>query len=410
MLQFGAVKSAMYLWVNGRKVGYSQGSKTPAEWDITEFLHDGENLIAVEVYRWSDGTYLECQDFWRISGIEREVLLYALPQLYIRDFFVKGNLDNDYKNGILDVAIDLNLIEYINTEFNKLSLRLWENNEEILKIEKPIASQLHIREIISNPKKWTAETPNLYKCTIDLVKKDKIIHTAECSIGFRRVEIRNGQFLINGKAVTLKGVNRHEHDPVTGHVISEESMLEDIKLLKLSNINAVRCSHYPNHQLWYELCDQYGLYVIDEANIESHGMGYDPDVTLGNNPDWIDAHLDRVMRMAERSKNHPSIVIWSLGNEAGDGICFTECYKWLKHFDPSRPIHYERAKLGENTDIFCPMYPTIDYLEKYATEKQEMPLIMCEYSHAMGNSTGNLKDYWFVIEKHSQLQGGFIWD
>jgi beta-galactosidase len=409
-LEFGAVKSAMYLWINGHKVGYSQGSKTPAEWDITEFVQAGENLIAVEVYRWSDGTYLECQDFWRISGIKRDVFLYALPEVHIRDFFIIGNLDNDFRNGILDVSIDLDIHLQKENEDYKISFQLWDEDVQIFEKKLSISENINFQKEIENPKKWTAEIPDLYKCIIDLVRKDNVIHKAECSVGFRRVEIKNGQFLINGKAVTLKGVNRHEHDPKTGHVISEESMLQDIKLMKLFNINAVRNSHYPNHQLWYELCNKYGLYVIDEANIESHGMGYDPDVTLGNNHDWINAHLDRVIRMAERSKNHPSIVIWSLGNEAGDGICFTDCYNWLKQRDPSRPIHYERALLGENTDIFCPMYPPISYLEKYASSQQEKPLIMCEYAHAMGNSTGNLQDYWNVIEKHPQLQGGFIWD
>jgi beta-galactosidase len=409
-LEFGAVKSAMYLWINGHKVGYSQGSKTPAEWDITDFVQQGENQIAVEVYRWSDGSYLECQDFWRISGIKRDVFLYALPDVHVRDFFVNGDLENDYQKGILDVSINLEIPQKNKKEDYKISIQLWNDKNKIYDNLMPISEKINFQEEIKSPRKWTAETPDLYQCKIELRRNDIAIQTVQCPVGFRRVEIKKGLFLINGKAVTLKGVNRHEHDPKTGHVISEESMIEDIKLMKLFNINAVRCSHYPNHQLWYELCDKYGLYVIDEANIESHGMGYDPAVTLGNNQDWIDAHLDRVIRMAERSKNHPSIVIWSLGNEAGDGVCFTECYKWLNQFDPSRPIHYERAEMGDNSDIFCPMYPPISYLEKYASKKQDKPLIMCEYAHAMGNSTGNLQDYWDVIEEYPQLQGGFIWD
>lgn len=409
-LEFGAVKSAMYLWINGNKIGYSQGSKTPAEWEITDHVIPGENLIAVEVYRWSDGSYLECQDFWRISGIKRDVFLYSLPQVHVKDFFVQGDLTTDYQNGIFDVSIDFNIPEAITNSVYNVSVSLLKKDEIILKESIPFQESIKFIKEIDYPKKWTAETPNLYECRIDLLNGDTTIHTAICSVGFRRVEIKNGLFLINGKAITLKGVNRHEHDHKTGHVISEESMIEDIKLMKLFNINAVRCSHYPNHQLWYELCNKYGMYVIDEANIESHGMGYDPDVTLGNNPDWIEAHVDRVQRMVGRSKNHPCVVIWSLGNEAGDGICFTECYKWVKQFDPSRPIHYERAELGSNTDIFCPMYTPISYLEKYASNKQNKPLIMCEYAHSMGNSTGNLQDYWDVIEKHAQLQGGFIWD
>ncbi|HPR18642.1 MAG TPA: glycoside hydrolase family 2 TIM barrel-domain containing protein [Candidatus Cloacimonadota bacterium] len=377
---------------------------------MTPYLRAGENSMALQVWRWSDGSYLECQDFWRISGIERDVFLYAVPQIHIRDFFVNATLKDDYQTGLLQVSVDLDLPPKSSTTDLKLTVQLWKENAFIFEKSLPASKKISFQNEIKSPAKWTAETPNMYLCRIKLWQNETAIQTAHCQVGFRRVEIRNGQLLINSKAVTIKGVNRHEHDPQTGHAVSEESMLQDIKMMKLFNINAVRCSHYPNHQLWYELCDKYGLYVIDEANIESHGMGYAPDTTLGNQPEWIPAHLDRVHRMTERSKNHPSVIVHSLGNEAGDGICFTECYKWLKQRDPSRPIQYERALLGSNTDIYCPMYASIQHLKNYVSKPQERPLIMCEYAHAMGNSTGNLQDYWDVIEKHPQLQGGFIWD
>jgi len=334
-LHFGAVRSAFYVWINGKFVGYSQGSKTPAEFNVTKFLRKGKNSIAVEVYRWSDGSYLEDQDFWRLSGIERDVFLYSTPNVHIRDFFAIPDLDENYINGIFKLEVKL--------------------------------------------KNYLAEE-------------------------------KNGQLLLNGVPIYIKGVNRHEHDPVKGHVISVESMIKDIKLMKRFNINAVRTSHYPNDPRWYELCDKYGIYVVDEANIESHGMGYRPDRTLGNNPLWKKAHLDRTIRMVERDKNHPSIIIWSLGNEAGDGVNFEATYNWIKKRDPSRPIMYERAELGPHTDIYDPMYARIEHLVKYANKPRKRPLIMCEYAHAMGNSVGNLKDYWDVIYRYPQLQGGFIWD
>jgi len=408
-VHFGAVKSAMYIWVNGEKVGYSQGSKTPAEWNITKYLQVGDNTLAVEIYRWSDGSYLECQDFWRISGIKRDVFLYALPKIHISDFWVKANLDDEFTDGILEIDLEINNVSESETNLS-LEIELLYAQNIILSETIPVEKVVRYSQIIPNVTHWTAETPNLYQTRISLLKGNEKIHEVISNIGFRNVQIVDGLLKVNGKAVTLKGVNRHEHDPKTGHVISEESMITDIKLMKQFNINSVRNSHYPTAQRWYELCDEYGLYVIDEANIESHGMGYDPDITLGNNPDWIDAHLDRVKRMVERSKNHSSIIIWSMGNEAGDGICFTECYKWIKQRDPSRPIHYERAENGDNTDIYCPMYSAIKHLEDYGRLQQKKPLIMCEYTHAMGNSNGNLQDYWDVIEKYEQLQGGFIWD
>ena len=419
-LQFGAVKSAMYVWVNGQKVGYSQGSKTPAEWDITEYLKEGNNTLAVEVYRWSDGSYLECQDFWRISGIERDVFLYSTPNVRIRDFFVKTNLDAQYKNSQLSVEVDLqNHFEKLRSGQYELTMKLLDDEErpvvtesKVAKINRKAELRMVFDHLIENPRKWTAETPNLY--TLLFILKDSEGNTAEVitsKIGFRKVEIKDAVFYVNGVAVLIKGVNRHEHDQYTGHVISEEAMIKEISLMKQFNINAVRTSHYPHDERFYELCDKYGLYVTDEANIESHGMYYGK-YSLAKNPAWTAAHVDRNMRMVERDKNHPCVIVWSMGNEAGDGEVFTEVYSQIKQRDPSRPIHYERAIMGDNTDIYCPQYPGVKYLEKWASEKQTKPMIISEYSHAMGNSNGNLVDLWEVIykEENTQLQGGYIWD
>ncbi len=414
-IQFGDVKSAFYLWINGKYVGYSVGSKVPAEWEITDFIKKGENTIAVQVYRWSSGSYLECQDFWRISGIERDVFLYWVPQVYIRDFFCHADLINNYTDGLLKLDIDFSFPGKEIPGYEAAIKLIDKNNNDIFNQTKSVivnrAGQglVHIEKEIKNPEKWTAETPNLYTLLISLERDGEIGETVKHKIGFRTSEIKNGLLLINGKAVLVKGVNRHEHDPVTGHVISKVSMLKDITLMKQNNINTVRTCHYPDDPYWYELCDEFGLYVIDEANIESHGMGYG-ERSLAKNPDWKEAHLDRVKRMVERDKNHPSVIIWSMGNEAGDGINFTACYRWIHLRDSSRPVHYERALLGPNTDIYCPMYPSIGYLESYAKKPETRPLIMCEYAHAMGNSTGNLQDYWDVIEKYDPLQGGSIWD
>ncbi|MBU2649804.1 MAG: DUF4981 domain-containing protein [Bacteroidetes bacterium] len=418
-LFFGAVKSAFYLYINGRYIGYSQGSKTPAEFDITPYILPGENLLALEVYRWSAGSWLECQDFWRISGIERDVMLLALPKLRISDVFVHANLINDFKDGHLNVEMNILNNTGSKTRDSKIVCNLYDKNGEtpLLTLEKEFTlagnqeTEINLEGKISGVHSWTAETPNLYFLEIKLFdKKGNLIQETSMQTGFRNVEIKDGQLLVNGKAILIKGANRHEHDPVTGHVISRESMLQDVKLMKQHNINTVRTSHYPNDPYWYALCDAYGLYVIDEANIESHGMGYHPDRTLGNNPRFMNMHLDRIERMVERDKNHPSVIIWSMGNEAGDGVNFDTCYRWIKARDTSRPVHYERAELRHNTDIYCPMYPGIEYIEKYASKKQERPLIMCEYAHAMGNSTGNLQEYWDVIEHYDQLQGASVWD
>jgi beta-galactosidase len=417
-IHFGAVKSAYFIWINGQKIGYSEDSKTPAEWNITQYLKEGENIIALQVYRWSDGSYLECQDFWRISGIERDVFLFATPEIHISDFFAYTGLSKDYQDGMFDMRIFVeNLSSTEKTPFRTVEIILTDDaGKVVLQAAKTVefnfsgTTGVQLNGIIPGVKCWSAEMPTLYNLILLLKDKQGIVTEAiRQNVGFRSSEIKGGQLLVNGKAVLLKGVNRHEHDPVTGHVISRESMLRDITLMKQNNINTVRTCHYPNDPYWYDLCDRYGLYIIDESNIESHGMGYGAE-SLAKDSLWKDIHVDRVQRMVERDKNHPSVIIWSMGNEAGDGINFTACYEWIHQRDPNRPIHYERALLGPNTDIYCPMYASIEYLEKYAGQIQTRPLILCEYSHSMGNSTGNLQDYWDVIEKYDQLQGGCIWD
>ena len=416
ILHFGAVKSAFFIWINGKKVGYSQGSKLPAEFDITDYVKIGENLVALQVYRWSDGTYLECQDFWRISGIERDVFLAAEPKVKISDFWAQTYLKNNFKDGVLDLEIELSN----NTKKNKdisVVVELYHPSGKriLLKTEQldigSNSSKTHqFKKIITNVQSWSAEIPNLYTIQITIKNRDKVVTSVADEIGFRTVEIENGQLLVNGKPILIKGVNRHEHDSKTGHVISKALMEEDIQLMKEYNINTVRTSHYPADPYWYDLCDRYGLYVIDEANIESHGMGYHPDRTLGNNSDWELAHLTRVKRMVERDKNHPSIILWSMGNEGGDGVNFVACSEWIKGRDPSRPVHYERAGEKDHVDIYSPMYTSLAGLKDWVKEKKDKPLILCEYMHAMGNSLGGMEDYWKLIRKEPQLQGGCIWD
>jgi len=417
-VHFGAVKSAFYAWVNGRKLGYSEDSKTPAEWDITPYLQAGENTIALQVLRWSDGSYLECQDFFRLSGIERDVFLWAAPKVRIRDFWADAGLTSDYKDGRLKVAVDLkNKAAGLRSGSLSVEMKLLDAAGSAVASEtKPVdmngreAAALVFEKPVPSPKKWTAETPDLYPLLLSLKDKGgKVLQVLGCKVGFRSVEITDGQLLLNGEHILLKGVNRHEHDPYTAHVISEESMVKDVRLMKQFNLNAVRTCHYPDDPRWYELCDEYGIYLIDEANIESHGMGYG-DKSLAKNPDWGPAHLDRTRRMVERDKNHPSVIIWSLGNEAGDGVNFEATSAWIHQRDKSRPVHYERAERRPHTDIVCPMYTRIEDLEAYAVRKQTRPMILCEYTHAMGNSNGNLQDYWDVIEKYPQLQGAFVWD
>lgn len=423
-IQVGAVKSAAYFWINGVWLGYNQGSKTPVEFNLTPYLQEGENEIAMEVYRWSDGAYLECQDFWRISGIERSVYLWSAPKMHIRDFFVRGDLDDHYQDGLftIDVAIQ-HFHPKESDHINSLRIQLFDANKALVfEAHRKVSSissaqQLTIRERIAAVKKWTAETPQLYQVILSILdEEENELEVLGCKMGFRTVEIKNGLLTINGQVVCLKGVNRHDHDEYNGHVVSRENMLTDIRLMKENNINAVRSSHYPNDPYWYQLCDQYGLYVIDEANIEAHGMGalFQKPFDLSKHtcmlPEWEAAHQNRIERMVERDKNHPSIIIWSLGNEAGNGPNFERAYQWLKERDSSRLVQYEQAGEAWNTDVFCPMYPKIEEIEAYAQKNPTRPLIMCEYAHAMGNSVGNFKDYWDVIERYPTLQGGFVWD
>lgn len=408
VLEFGAVKAGSFYWANGHFLGYNQDSKTEVRFDVTDYIEDRELDISVLVFRWCDGSYLECQDFWRVSGIERSVRLFALPELHIVDHHIKPTLVNDYKDGLLEIDLTFPR-ETVSAETVRFLLF---KGDQILLDETSelgdIGSSSHMFSI-ENVAAWTAETPNLYDLTIQLINSNSILDQRKEKIGFRNVEIKGNQLTVNGVSITLFGVNRHEHDDRACHVITRKSMIEDIKLMKENHINAVRNSHYPNAREWYTLCDEYGLYMVDEANIESHGMGYEEE-SLAKDEEWKNAHLDRINRMYQRSKNHPSIIIWSLGNEAGNGINFEVGYKWLKSQDDSRPIQYEQSFESWNTDIVCPMYPTLAMVEDYAKNRADRPYIMCEYSHAMGNSNGNLLEYWQLINQYDCLQGGFIWD
>ncbi len=399
---FGSVTSNMYLWVNGKYVGYSEDSKVEAEFDITKYLNRGKNLIAFQVFRWSDGTYLEDQDFMRYAGVGRECYLYARNAQHIEDICITTDLENDYKDGKLEIKVTL----------SKPALSvLYElvRNEKIVANAEQKGSGKTILSV-SFPDKWTAETPNLYKLYTTLKDQSgKVLEVIPQQVGFRKVEIKGSQLLVNGKAILIKGVNRHEMDPNTGYVVSRERMILDIRIMKELNINAVRTCHYPDNNLLYDLCDEYGLYLVAEANLESHGMGYG-ERTLAKNPDFALAHLQRNQRNVQRNRNHPSVIIWSLGNEAGMGPNFSACYDWIKIEDPSRPVQYEQAGKGKSTDIFCPMYYNYDNCEKYAQSKSEKPLIQCEYAHAMGNSEGGFKEYWDIIRRNPTYQGGFIWD
>ncbi|MCF8363203.1 MAG: DUF4981 domain-containing protein [Prolixibacteraceae bacterium] len=400
-------------------VGYSQGSKLPAEFNITPYLQKGENTLAAEVYRYSDGSYLEDQDFWRMSGIERDVYLLGMPKTTINDFYVRPQLDATYQNGLFKA--DVMACNYSEKSSPcQVQIKLYNDKGKIVFEEKqalnlPASGKDTARfaSTIKNVKKWSAEQPNLYTMTITLMQDSKEIQSLKHDIGFRTVEITNGQFLVNGKAIYFKGVNRHEHHPVKGHVVSRDDMLAEITLMKQFNINAVRTAHYPNDPYWYMLCDKYGLYVIDEANVEAHGHGFAPYNGLGNDPRFKKAIVDRIQRMVQRDKNHASVVIWSLGNETGPGQNHVEAYNWIKKND-YRPVHFEsnhERKEIKAADFVSKMYWQInDIKEHYLGKYPEMPFFWCEYSHAMGNSTGNFKELWDFTYKHDQLQGGFIWD
>ena len=401
---FGSVTSNIYLWVNGKFVGYSEDSKLAAEFDLTRYLKPGkENLIAFQVFRWCDGSYLEDQDFFRLSGVARESYLYARNKKQIKDIRVTPDLDAQYKDGTLAVELDLQGNCAV-----ALSLTDAEGKEvasTTVKGSKKATAELKV----AAPNKWTAETPYLYTLTATLTDGKKVSEVIPVKVGFRKVEIKNAQVLVNGQPVLFKGVNRHEMNPATGYVVTREDMLKDIKLMKSLNMNAVRTCHYPNDPLWYELCDQYGLYMVAEANIESHGMGYG-EKTLAKNESYALAHMERNQRNVQCYFNHPAIIFWSLGNEAGYGPNFEAAYDWIKAEDASRPVQYEQAHQNGKTDIFCPMYYGYEGCEKYSQNDNPRPLIQCEYSHTMGNSGGGFKEYWDMIRKYPKYQGGFIWD
>ena len=418
--------SFFYAWVNGEKLGYNQDSKTAAEWDITNYLREGENTVALEVFRWSAGSYLECQDMWRLSGIERDVYLYSTPATYIADYTVASPLDSvNYRNGML--SVDVNVAGIVLRQPGEKLKRLRPRRLKVVmdtieysladaagKVvasgKKQAADSVHFDAVIADAMPWSAESPYLYTLTLNLRDyQGNVAETIGCNVGFKTSEIRNGQFCLNGKPILIKGVNRHAFTQL-GHTVDTATMLTDIKLMKQNNINTVRNSHYPMERLWYHLCDVNGLYVIDEANIESHGMGY-KEQSLAKNPDWMDAHLDRTRRMYAKSKNNPSVTFFSLGNEAGNGVNFEATYKWLKSVENNRPVQYERAEQNWNTDVYCRMYRSIDEILAYVnTPGIYRPFILCEYAHAMGNSVGGLRDYWKVFESEPMAQGGCIWD
>lgn len=424
-IHLGAVKSAFFIWVNGKKVGYSEDSKLAAEFDITKYVKAGENLVALQVYRWSDGSYLECQDMWRISGIERDVYLYATPKLDVRDFKAIATLDKSYKNGLLSLDAEINnyridrKTNHSKPDTFAVALELIDpKGKSVYKDETKgvktvlgnYKSNVKFNTEVGDVAAWTAETPNLYTLFITLKnKKGEVLEVIPQRIGFRIVELVNNNFLVNGKRVFFKGVNRHEHNATQGHTLTRADMRKDMEMMKKLNVNSVRHSHYPPDPYWMELCDEYGLYVIDEANIESHGRYYDLDYTFGNDKQWRIPHLERIQRMYERDKNHSSVVTWSLGNEAGNGRNFYEAYDWLKAND-IRPVQYERAEEDYNTDMIVPQYPDPNWLKEYANSKPDRPLIMSEFAHIMGNSLGNFKEYWDVIESQPNLQGGYIWE
>ena len=403
MAHFGSVTSNMYLWVNGQFVGYSEDSKLEAEFNLTKYLKPGKNLIVFQVFRWCDGTYLEDQDLFRFSGVARDCYLYTRTINHIEDIRVTPDLDAQYKDATLRVDIQMK-------GKGTVDLKLLDKaGKEVASSQVKGSGKQSVTLSVSNPAKWTAETPNLYKLVANLSENGKVIESIPIQVGFRKVEMKNSQVLVNGQPVLIKGVNRHEIDPDGGFYVSKERMIQDLDRLKELNINAIRTCHYPDNNLWYELCDKYGFYVVAEANVESDGMGY-YETTLAKESMYEKAHLERNQRNVQRGYNHPSIIIWSMGNEAGFGPNFEVCYRWIKNEDKTRPVQYEQAKTNDFTDIFCPMYHGYEASEKYAQGDIDKPLIQCEYTHAMGNSEGGFKEYWDLIRKYPKFQGGFIWD
>ncbi|WP_256874194.1 beta-galactosidase, partial [Citrobacter portucalensis] len=427
---FDGVNSAFHLWCNGRWVGYGQDSRLPSEFDLSDYLLRGENRLAVMVLRWSDGSYLEDQDMWRMSGIFRDVSLLHKPTTQIRDLRINTRFNDDFSRATLEAEVRVGGNE---SEDLRVTLQLWEGETLSHETTSPLGSEIidergayhdrvTLRLNVEKPALWSAETPNLYRVVVQLRTAGGVLIEAEaCDVGFRQVCIENGLLLLNGKPLLIRGTNRHEHHPVNGQVMDEATMVQDIILMKQNNFNAVRCSHYPNHPLWYTLCDRYGLYVVDEANIETHGMV--PMNRLTDDPAWLPAMSQRVTRMVQRDRNHPSIIIWSLGNESGHGVNHDALYRWIKSEDPSRPVQYEGG--GANTaatDIICPMYARVDQdqpfpaVPKWSIKKwlsmpgEQRPLILCEYAHAMGNSFGGFAKYWQAFRQYPRLQGGFVWD
>ena len=415
-LNFAGVDSAFYLWINGEPVGFSKDSRLPAEFNITPYLRAGENVLAARVYRWSDGSYLEDQDMWFLSGIFRDVFLYSTPPAHMRDFRVRTLLDAAYRDAVLEVQVWLKNYTALPAGGLSVSAALYDAQGRPVPGWNPTAqtaldaqgeASVLLSGAVTNPLKWSDEHPNLYTLVLSLVNAGGVLELERCAVGFRAVEIRDGAVLVNGVPVYFKGVNRHEHDPLSGHTVTLESMVQDILLMKQFNINAVRTCHYPDDPRWYELCDRYGLYVIDEANIESHGL-WD---RFTKDPAWREAFLARGSRMFERDKNHPSIIIWSLGNESGYGPNHAALADWLHQADSTRPVFYDAARDEPYVDIISTMYPTLEALIDFATVPGETrPFIMCEYAHSMGNSPGNLKEYWETIAAYPRLRGGFVWD
>ncbi|HIB3265031.1 TPA: beta-galactosidase [Citrobacter youngae] len=427
---FDGVNSAFHLWCNGRWVGYGQDSRLPSEFDLRDYLLRGENRLAVMVLRWSDGSYLEDQDMWRMSGIFRDVSLLHKPTTQIRDLRINTRFNDDFSRATLAVEVR---VAGNASEDLRVALQLWEGETLTAETTSPLGSEIvdergayhdrtTLRLNVEHPALWSAETPNLYRAVVQLHTADGTLIEAEaCDVGFRQVCIENGLLLLNGKPLLIRGTNRHEHHPVNGQAMDEATMVQDILLMKQNNFNAVRCSHYPNHPLWYTLCDRYGLYVVDEANIETHGMV--PMNRLSDDPTWLPAMSQRVTRMVQRDRNHPSIIIWSLGNESGHGANHDALYRWLKSEDPSRPVQYEGGGADTvATDIICPMYARVDQdqpfpaVPKWSIKKwlsmpgEQRPLILCEYAHAMGNSFGGFAKYWQAFRQYPRLQGGFVWD
>lgn len=411
-LDFEGVESAFYLWVNGHMVGYSEDSRLPAVFNVTPYLRHGQNRLAVKVFRYSDGSYLEDQDYWKYSGIERSVFLQARPHFRMKDFYLQTPLVNHYRDGSFSLDVYLSHAQ----EKGSVEVKVLDSSgKEVLKrirrVNRMADTLWTVRDIIPQVRPWSAESPAVYQLVVNTIdRKGRIIESVVHNFGFRSIEMSNGMLLVNGKAIKIKGVNRHEHDAHNGRTITVESMLQDIQLMKQANINAVRTSHYPNRPEWYDLCTRYGLYVVCEANLESHGMENSPHPTLADNTDWAEAFRQRMARMVMRDRNATCIIIWSLGNESGYGPLFEQNYDIAKQLDPTRPVQYEGGGYEGKSDIYCPMYARIWALQRHVNQRDSRPLILCEYAHAMGNSVGNLKDYWDLIESYDQLQGGFIWD